>query len=143
LEQTSKIIIKKYPNRRLYNTQTSTYIKLDDLALMVKKDEPFLVLDAKTNEDITRLTLVQIVLDHETKGYELMPEDFIKMIIKFYGHPINKMMQDYISQSVKNLNTISLDKTALDQATDFAQNNINYFTDLLFGAQKGGNKPKK
>ncbi|MDF3046991.1 MAG: putative polyhydroxyalkanoate synthesis repressor PhaR [Candidatus Midichloriaceae bacterium] len=110
---------------------------------MVKKDEPFLVLDAKTNEDITRLTLVQIVLDHETKGYELMPEDFIKMIIKFYGHPINKMMQDYISQSVKNLNTISLDKTALDQATDFAQNNINYFTDLLFGAQKGGNKPKK
>jgi polyhydroxyalkanoate synthesis repressor PhaR len=142
LEQTSKIIIKKYPNRRLYNTQSSTYIKLDDLALMVKKDEPFVVLDAKTNEDITRLTLVQIVLDHETNGYELMPEDFIKMIIKFYGHPINKMMQDYISQSVKNLNALSLDKNVFNQATDFAQTNINYFTDLIFGAHKDDTKNK-
>ncbi len=142
MEQTSKIIIKKYPNRRLYNTQSSTYIKLDDLALMVKKDEPFVVLDAKTNEDITRLTLVQIVLDHETNGYELMPEDFIKMIIKFYGHPINKMMQDYISQSVKNLNALSLDKNVFNQATDFAQTNINYFTDLIFGAHKDDTKNK-
>jgi polyhydroxyalkanoate synthesis repressor PhaR len=109
---------------------------------MVKKDEPFVVLDAKTNEDITRLTLVQIVLDHETNGYELMPEDFIKMIIKFYGHPINKMMQDYISQSVKNLNALSLDKNVFNQATDFAQTNINYFTDLIFGAHKDDTKNK-
>ncbi|MCE2991754.1 MAG: polyhydroxyalkanoate synthesis repressor PhaR [Candidatus Jidaibacter sp.] len=142
MEQTSKIIIKKYPNRRLYNTQSSTYIKLDDLALMVKKDEPFVVLDAKTNQDITRLTLVQIVLDHESNGYELMPEDFIKMIIKFYGHPINKMMQDYISQSVKNLNALSLDKNVLEQASDFAQTNINYFTDSIFGTHKDDTKNK-
>lgn len=142
MEQTSKIIIKKYPNRRLYNTQTSTYIKLEDLAVMVKKDEKFVVLDAKTGEDITRLTLVQIILDHETKGYELMPEDLIKMMIKFYDHPMNKMMQDYISQAVKNFNLSMLDNPTLNLSKDFeklAQENLDYFSKLLFG----NNKPKK
>ncbi len=140
MEQTSKIIIKKYPNRRLYNTQTSTYIRLDDLAAMVKKDEEFTVIDVKTNEDITRLTLVQIILDHETKGYELMPEDFIKQMIKFYDHPLNRLMQNYILQAIRSFNASLLNAPPLGQAANFskdleklAKKNLDYFNKMLFG----------
>ncbi len=139
MEHTSKIIIKKYPNRRLYNTQTSTYVKLEDLASMVKKDELFIVLDAKSNDDITRFTLVQIILDHESKGYELMPEEFIKLIIKFYGHPMNKLMQDYVSQTAKNFNISMGNNSQINLSKDFeklAKENLKYFSDILFGKHK-------
>jgi polyhydroxyalkanoate synthesis repressor PhaR len=109
---------------------------------MVKKDEQFIVVDAKTNEDITRFTLVQIILDHETKGYELMPEDFIKMMIKFYDHPMNKIMQDYISQAVKSFNLSMMNNHAINFSKDFeklTKENLGYFSNMFFG----DTRPKK
>jgi polyhydroxyalkanoate synthesis repressor PhaR len=114
---------------------------------MVKKDKQFVVIDVKTKEDITRLTLVQIILDRETKGYELMPEDFIKQIIKFYDHPLNKIMQEYMAQAIKSFNSSFLSDSTLEQATNFSKNveeftkeNLDYFNKLIFGKP---NKPKK
>ncbi len=94
MKQASKIIIKKYPNRRLYNTFTSAYIKLDDIISMLCGDQDFCVIDAKTNEDITRVILAQIVLEYEMKGHHLIPTEALITIIKFYGHPIGKAMYD-------------------------------------------------
>ena len=104
MSKESEIIIKKYPNRRLYDTTTSRYITIDDLAEMVKRDHNFKVIDVKTNEDLTRITLTQIVLDHEMKGYNLLPLDLIKQIIKFCDHPLNKSFTDYLTHSLKQYN---------------------------------------
>ncbi len=98
------IIIKKYPNRRLYDTTTSRYITIDDLAEMVKRDHDFKVIDVKTNEDLTRITLTQIVLDHEMKGYNLLPLELIRQIIKFCDHPLNKSFTDYLTHSLQQYN---------------------------------------
>lgn len=146
---TSKIVIKKYPNRRLYNTQTSTYIKLDDLAEMVRRDEEFQVIDVKTNEDLTRITLAQIILDHESQGYELLPLDLIKTVIKFYDHPVNKLLQDYFTQALKAFNETMNNQNMFNQAMslgkDFeqiAKDNMDYFNQVFFGSN-GKDKGKK
>ena len=80
----SSIIIKKYPNRRLYNTQISSYIALSDLLEMVRKAIEFKVLDSKTKEDITNTILIQIIFDQEQKNYSLLPSTVLKHIINFY-----------------------------------------------------------
>lgn len=98
------VIIKKYPNRRLYDTSSSTYITIDDLSRMVKKGQDFKVVDAKTKADLTRVTLTQIILDHESQGYELLHLEVIKQIIKFYDHPMNKYFGDYLANTLKQLN---------------------------------------
>ena len=98
------VIIKKYPNRRLYDTSSSTYITIDDLSRMVKKGQEFKVVDAKTNADLTRVTLTQIILDHESKGYELLHLEVIKQIIKFYDHPMNKYFGEYLANTLKQFN---------------------------------------
>ena len=77
--------IKKYANRRLYNTGTSTYVTLEDLAAMVKAGEDFVVFDAKTSEDITRPVLTQIIFEQESKGQNLLPITFLRQLIRFYG----------------------------------------------------------
>ncbi len=140
MSESKKIIIKKYPNRRLYNTQTSTYNKIDDLADMVRKDEDFIVLDIKTNEDITRITLAQIILDHEMKGFELLPDELIKVVIKFYDHPINKVLQDYFAKSVQTFNANMTHNKILEDSVkftkaieDFNQEQFRYWQDLFFG----------
>ena len=81
------VVIKKYANRRLYNTGTSTYVTLEDLAYMVKAGEDFVVFDAKTNEDITRSVLTQIIFEQENKegGQNLLPINFMRQLIRFYG----------------------------------------------------------
>jgi polyhydroxyalkanoate synthesis repressor PhaR len=104
LTKNNVIVIKKYPNRRLYDTEASKYITLEDLAHMVKQEKDFKVIDIKSNEDITRITLAQIILDHEMKGYELLPMDVLKHIIKLYDHPMNRTFSDYIMHSVKHWN---------------------------------------
>lgn len=98
------IVIKKYPNRRLYDTEASKYITLDDLANMVKGGKEFKVIDIKSNEDLTRIILAQIILDHEMKGYELLPMDMLKQIIKLYDHPLNRTFSQYLLHSVKQWN---------------------------------------
>jgi len=99
------IVIKKYANRRLYNTATSTYVTLDDLALMVKEGQNFQVLDAKTSEDITRQVLTQIIFEEENKGgaQSLLPVNFLRQLIKFYGDQMQGVVPGYLEFSLDNL----------------------------------------
>ena len=97
-------VIKKYANRRLYNTATSTYVTLDDLALMVKSGSDFLVYDAKTGEDITRSVLTQIIFEEENKGAQnLLPVNFLRQLIRYYGDSMQGLVPGYLEFSLDNL----------------------------------------
>ena len=85
------IVIKKYANRRLYNTATSSYVTLDTLCSMVKDGQIFVVQDAKTGEDITRSVLTQIIFEEESKGQNLLPISFLRQLIGFYGDSLQKI----------------------------------------------------
>ncbi len=96
--------IKKYANRRLYNTGTSTYVTLEDLASMVKQGEDFLVYDAKTGDDITRSVLAQIIFEQENKaGQNLLPTTFLRQLIRFYGDSMQMVVPKYLEQSIDTL----------------------------------------
>jgi polyhydroxyalkanoate synthesis repressor PhaR len=99
------VIIKKYANRRLYNTGTSTYVTLEDLAGMVKAGEDFVVYDAKTNEDITRSVLTQIIFEQENKegGQNLLPINFLRQLIRFYGDSMQMLVPRYLEVSLDSL----------------------------------------
>lgn len=97
------ITIKKYANRRLYNTGTSTYVTLDDLAVMVKNGDEFVVVDAKTGEDITRSVLAQIIFDQESKGPNLLPIAFLRQLIQFYGDSLQNLVPPYLEASLASL----------------------------------------
>ena len=94
------IIIKKYANRRLYNTETSMYVTLDDLAEMVRQNQNFEVVDARTGRDITHQVLTQIIFDEETKGGALMPIKFLRQLIKFYDHSLQSMVPQYLEMTM-------------------------------------------
>ena len=96
------VTIKKYANRRLYNTGTSTYVTLEDLAMMVKNGEDFVVYDAKTGEDITRSVLTQIIFEQESKGQNLLPINFLRQIIRFYGDSMQMLVPRYLDISIEN-----------------------------------------
>lgn len=96
--------IKKYANRRLYDTGTSTYVTLEDLAAMVKRGEDFLVCDAKTGEDITRPVLTQIIFEQESKdGQSLLPIAFLRQLIRFYGDSMQMLVPSYLEFSIDKL----------------------------------------
>src|ERR1044071_1921011 len=98
------VTIKKYANRRLYNTGTSTYVTLEDLAKMVKAGEDFVVYDAKTNEDITRSVLAQIIFEQENKeGQSLLPIAFLRQLIRFYGDSMQMLVPRYLEVSIDSL----------------------------------------
>src|SRR5579871_4404838 len=98
------IVIKKYANRRLYNTGTSTYVTLEDLAAMVKKGEDFVVYDAKTSEDITRSVLTQIIFEQENKaGQNLLPATFLRQLIRFYGDSMQMLVPRFLEVSIESL----------------------------------------
>jgi len=97
------IIIKKYANRRLYNTATSTYVTLDDLAEMVKSGADFTVMDAKTNEDITHSVLTQIIFEQEAKGENMLPVNFLRQIIRFYGDSMQHVVPSFLNVSADML----------------------------------------
>ncbi len=99
------ITIKKYANRRLYNTATSTYVTLEDLADMVKEGVDFLVFDAKTGEDITRSVLTQIIFEEESKGQNLLPINFLRQLIRFYGDSMQSLVPSYLDASLQVLTT--------------------------------------
>lgn len=94
------VIIKKYANRRLYNTETSIYVTLDDLCQMVKEGRDFVVQDAKTGEDITRSVLTQIIFEQEAKGVHLFPINFLRRMITLYDDRINQMVPHYLDASL-------------------------------------------
>lgn len=97
---TDPITIKKYANRRLYNTGTSTYVTLEDLASMVKKGEDFQVVDAKTGDDITHQVLTQIIFEQENKGQNLLPITFLRQLIRFYGDQVQSFVPKYLELSM-------------------------------------------
>ena len=97
-------VLKKYPNRRLYDTQTSSYITLADVKLMVLALQLFVVRDAKTGEDLTRSILLQIILEEETGGVPIFSTQMLSQIIRFYGHTMQGMMGSYLE---KNLQTFT------------------------------------
>ncbi|WP_422343765.1 polyhydroxyalkanoate synthesis repressor PhaR [Parasphingorhabdus sp.] len=96
------ITIKKYANRRLYNTQTSNYITLDFLAEMTRNDIDFVVVDAKTGDDITHNVLTQIIVDEESSGQNMLPVNFLRQLISMYGNSMQSLMPSYLEASMEN-----------------------------------------
>lgn len=94
-------LIKKYPNRRLYDTQTSSYITVNDVKELVLNHENFQVVDAKSNEDITRSVLLQIILEEETAGVPMFSSPMLSQIIRFYGHAMQGIMGDYLEKNIE------------------------------------------
>ena len=94
-------LIKKYPNRRLYDTATSSYITLADVKALVLEQVSFKVVDAKTSEDLTRSILLQIILEEETAGAPMFSSDMLAQIIRFYGHAMQGMMGSYLEKNIQ------------------------------------------
>jgi len=99
------VVIKKYANRRLYNTETSTYVTLEDLAQMVRSDRDFVVYDAKSGDDLTHSVLTQIIVDQESRegGQTLLPIPFLRQLIRFYDDSIGRMVPGYLQFSLETL----------------------------------------
>jgi len=98
--RTKPVVVKKYANRRLYNTATSSYVTLDDLAKMIKEGGDFVATDAKTGEDITRSVLTQIIVEQEQKGQNLLPISFLRQLISFYGDSMQFLVPGYLEQAM-------------------------------------------
>ncbi|NNU79639.1 polyhydroxyalkanoate synthesis repressor PhaR [Halovulum dunhuangense] len=95
------IVIKKYANRRLYNTEKSAYVTLEDLALMVREGTDFVVRDAKSGEDITRAVLTQIIFEEEAKGQTMLPANFLRQLIRLYGDTLQGVVPGYLEASME------------------------------------------
>jgi polyhydroxyalkanoate synthesis repressor PhaR len=99
--QVPPVVVKKYANRRLYNTESSSYITLENLAEMVRAGRDFVVYDAKTGDDITRGVLTQIIVEEEGKGHNLLPTNFLRQLIGFYGGAMQGVVPGYLDQAMK------------------------------------------
>lgn len=117
-KNTAPITIKKYANRRLYNTATSSYVTLDHLCQMVKDGLDFVVYDAKTGEDITRSVLTQIIVEEESKGQNLLPISFLRQLIGFYGDNMQWMVPRYLEYSMQSFSRNQ------EQMRDYFQNTL-------------------
>jgi len=102
-QESRPVIIKKYANRRLYNTDTSTYVTLEDLAEMVRAERDFVVYDAKTGEDLTHAVLTQIIVEQESRGTNLLPIGFLRQLIRFYGDSMQKLVPSFLEFSLDSL----------------------------------------
>jgi polyhydroxyalkanoate synthesis repressor PhaR len=100
--EAAPVIIKKYANRRLYNTATSSYVTLDNLSQMVREGGDFIVYDAKSGEDITRSVLTQIIVEEEQKGQNLLPISFLRQLIGFYGNNMQWLVPRYLDYAMKS-----------------------------------------
>src|SRR5690606_39327027 len=101
-EKPAPVRIKKYANRRLYNTATSSYVTLDYLAQMVREGLDFTVEDAKTGEDITRSVLTQIIVEEESKGQNMLPINFLRQLISLYGDNLQFLVPGYLEKSMES-----------------------------------------
>ena len=134
-------IIRKYANRRLYNTSTASFVTLDDLRQMVIKGEPFVVVDAKTNQDITSSLLAQIVADQETHGESMLPNDVLRQIISFYEQGMSDSVSTYLR---KSMDKFTDNWQQAQQLGDIGHRNMELFEQnltTLFG-QVGGTEPQ-
>lgn len=100
-DKTGKIVIKKYANRRLYNTAKSSYVTLDDLSKMVRDGEDFAVFDAKSGDDITRSVLTQIIVEEEAKEQNMLPTNFLRELIRLYGDPLQGVVPGYLDAAME------------------------------------------
>ncbi|MGH7072512.1 MAG: polyhydroxyalkanoate synthesis repressor PhaR [Acetobacteraceae bacterium] len=116
-QQTPPVVVKKYANRRLYNTESSSYITLDTLAEMVRGGRDFVVYDAKTGEDITRGVLTQIIVEQENKGSALLPTSFLRHLIAFYGDSLQNLVPRYLDQAMANFTRQQQDMRVAMQQT--------------------------
>jgi len=113
------IVIKKYANRRLYNTETSGYVTLDHLAAMIKEGEDFVVRDAKTGEDLTHAVLTQLIFEKETKESNMLPLSFLRQLISFYGDGLQAMVPGYLQSAMEVLTRNQSDlRAALEEGSD-------------------------
>lgn len=147
------VIIKKYANRRLYNTDTSSYVTLDDLAAMVRSERDFVVYDAKSGEELTHSVLTQIIVDQESRGQSLLPIRFLRQLIRFYGDSIERLVPSYLEFSLDSLTreqdrirkqfATAFGATPFDAMQEQAKQNIALFEKALgmftpfAGAQQG------
>lgn len=104
-DKKESVVIKKYANRRLYNTETSTYVTLEDLAAMVRSDKDFVVYDAKSGDDLTHAVLTQIIVEQESRegGQTLLPIPFLRQLIRFYDDNIGRLVPSYLQVSLESL----------------------------------------
>jgi polyhydroxyalkanoate synthesis repressor PhaR len=121
-------LIKKYPNRRLYDTRTSTYITLVDVKELVLKQEEFQVVDAKTGEDLTRSILLQIILEEEAAGVPMFSSDVLAQMIRFYGHAMQGMMGKYLETNISAFT--DMQKKFQDQARHMVGDNAGMSKEL-------------
>ena len=98
-------VVKKYANRRLYNTASSSYVTLDDLSKMVRDGDDFVVYDAKSGEDLTRSILTQIILEEDSKGRNLLPTNFLRQLIRFYDDSLRAFLPRYLEMSMENFSS--------------------------------------
>ena len=148
------ITIKKYANRRLYNTATSSYVTLDYLAEMVRRNEEFIVYDAKSGEDITRSVLTQIIFEEENKGQNMLPVNFLRQIISYYGDNMQSFVPSYLEMSMdafrknqeamrKTMSETFTETPGMKMFEDVARQNMALFEQgmQLFGMGAGRPEP--
>ena len=148
-----KIVIKKYANRRLYNTAKSSYVTLDDLSKMVRAGQDFSVYDAKSGDDITRSVLTQIIFEEEAKGQSMLPTNFLRQIIGLYGDALQGVVPSYLEASME---TFAQNQERMRQSfggapaaanlESLARGNMEWFEQAMrmfspFGAAAGGVAP--
>jgi len=150
------VVVKKYANRRLYNTETSTYVTLDDLCEMVKEGTDFIVCDAKTGDDLTRQVLTQIIFEQESRGQSLLPVGFLRNLIGFYDDSIKEFVPHYLENSMQTFLTnqekmreamgMSQFANPLSQLEEISKQNMEFFTNAMetmfssFGIEDGKKK---
>lgn len=145
------VIIKKYANRRLYNTDTSSYVTLEDLAAMVRSERDFVVFDAKTGEDLTHAVLTQIIVEQESRGENLLPIPFLRQLIRFYGDSLQNIVPSYLEMSLNTLTKQqdqyrgNFGSAAFDAMQDQVRKNFETFQHAMglfspFGANEGAPK---
>lgn len=128
------VIIKKYANRRLYNTRSSSYITLDHLAQMVRENVDFKVLDAKTGQDLTHTILTQIIMDEESTGEKMLPTNFLRQLIGMYGNSMQALLPGYLEASMEHfrenqakMKKVIEDSIGANPFAQMAQRNIEMF----------------
>ena len=139
------IIIKKYANRRLYNTRSSSYITLEDLSRMTREGTDFQVLDAKTGNDITHQILTQIIMEEESHGEQMLPISFLRQLISMYGNSMQQLMPHYLEATMDNFraNQLKLQETwkasmGPDALTKMAETNMAMFKAAASAFMPGG-----
>jgi polyhydroxyalkanoate synthesis repressor PhaR len=145
---TDTVIIKKYANRRLYNTETSSYITLDHLAAMTRQGREFKVVDAKTDEDITHNVLTQIIMEEESRGQTMLPVNFLRQLISMYGDSMQAMVPGYLEAAMEGLRRNQAQfKTAVEGAfanspfAEIAKRNMAMFEAATAAFKPGGAPP--